>query len=55
MMRTGYYKYDPSNYHGPLHFYVLFLFKILFGRNIWALRMPVVLVSIGVHLSHAEV
>ena len=47
MMRTGYYKYDPSNYHGPLHFYVLFLFKILFGRNIWALRVPVVLVSIA--------
>ncbi len=20
MMKTGFYKYDPTNYHGPLHF-----------------------------------
>src|SRR5437868_9611827 len=25
MMRTGFYRYDPTNYHGPLHFYILFL------------------------------
>jgi uncharacterized protein (TIGR03663 family) len=47
MVRNGFYKYDPTNYHGPLHFYVLFLSEGLFGRNIWALRLPVVLVSIG--------
>jgi uncharacterized protein (TIGR03663 family) len=47
MVRNGFYKYDPTNYHGPLHFYVLFLSESLFGRNIWALRLPVVLVSIG--------
>ncbi len=47
MVKTGYYKYDPTNYHGPLHFYVLFLSQTLFGRNLWALRMPVVLVSIA--------
>jgi uncharacterized protein (TIGR03663 family) len=41
----GYYKYDPSNYHGPLHFYVLFLFLETFGRNLWALRLPVVIVG----------
>ena len=46
-MKNGFYKYDPTNYHGPLHFYVLFLSESLFGRNIWALRLPVVLVSIG--------
>jgi predicted membrane-bound mannosyltransferase len=23
MMKNGFYKYDPTNYHGPLHFYVL--------------------------------
>ena len=45
MTKTGYYRYDPTNYHGPLHFYVLFLSQSLFGRNLWALRMPVVLVS----------
>ncbi len=47
MVKDGYYKYDPTNYHGPLHFYVLFLSEALFGRNVWALRLPVVLGSIA--------
>ena len=47
MMKNGFYRYDPTNYHGPLHFYVLLLSESLFGRNIWALRLPVVLVSIA--------
>ncbi|MDQ6654430.1 MAG: TIGR03663 family protein, partial [Verrucomicrobiota bacterium] len=46
MTKTGFYRYDPTNYHGPFHFYVLFLSLTLFGRNLWALRMPVVLASI---------
>ncbi len=52
MTKTGFYRYDPTNYHGPLHFYVLFLSQTLLGRNLWALRLPVVLVSIFcVHLA----
>src|SRR6266487_2087922 len=47
IMKNGFYRYDPTNYHGPLHFYVLLLSESLFGRNVWALRLPVVLVSIG--------
>jgi uncharacterized protein (TIGR03663 family) len=47
LVKTGFYKYDPTNYHGPLHFYVLLLSQTLFGRNLFALRLPVVLVSIG--------
>ena len=47
LVKNGFYKYDPTNYHGPLHFYVLLLSETLFGRNLWALRLPVVLVSIG--------
>ena len=47
MTKNGFYQYDPTNYHGPLHFYILFLSQTLFGRNLWALRMPVVLASIG--------
>jgi uncharacterized protein (TIGR03663 family) len=47
MMKNGFYRYDPSNYHGPLHFYILLIFQTLFGRHIWALRLPVVLASIG--------
>lgn len=46
IVQHGFYNYDPTNYHGPLHFYVLFLSQTLFGRNLWALRMPVVLLSI---------
>jgi uncharacterized protein (TIGR03663 family) len=47
VMKNGFYRYDPTNYHGPLHFYVLLLSEALFGRNLWALRLPVVLVSIS--------
>jgi uncharacterized protein (TIGR03663 family) len=47
VMHNGFYRYDPTNYHGPLHFYVLLLSETLLGRNLWALRLPVVLVSIG--------
>ena len=25
MTRNGYFRYDPTNYHGPLHFYAVFL------------------------------
>ena len=46
VMKNGLYRYDPTNYHGPLHFYVLLLSQSLFGRNLWAIRLPVVLVSI---------
>src|SRR5215467_5687752 len=47
MVKDGFYRYDPTNYHGPLHFYILFVSQALFGRNLYALRMPVVLASIG--------
>src|SRR5205809_3794801 len=47
VMHNGFYRYDPTNYHGPLHFYVLLLSESLLGRSLWALRLPVVLVSIG--------
>jgi uncharacterized protein (TIGR03663 family) len=38
MISNGYYSYDPTNYHGPFHFYVLWVFKFFMGRNLWALR-----------------
>src|SRR5437762_5993322 len=47
MVKEGFYRYDPTNYHGPLHFYILFLSQTLFGRNLYALRFPVVLASLG--------
>jgi uncharacterized protein (TIGR03663 family) len=45
-MRTeGCYRYDPGNFHGPLHFYTLFAGQQLFGRSLWTLRMPTVLIG----------
>ena len=46
LTQTGYYHYDPTNYHGPLHFYVLFLFQTLLGRHIWALRLPLAVMGV---------
>jgi len=47
MRVSGFYRYDPENYHGPLYFYVLFVFLSLLGRNLWALRLPAVIASIA--------
>lgn len=47
MQESGYYAYDPTNYHGPLHFYLVFAGQTLFGRELWALRMPAILASIA--------
>lgn len=46
MTATGFFRYDPTNYHGPLHFYAVFLSQTLFGRNLWALRIPAVISSL---------
>src|ERR1700751_4143270 len=46
MVKNGFYRYDPTNYHGPPHFYVLFVMETIFGRNIYALRIPVVALGI---------
>ena len=43
----GFYHYDPTNFHGPFHFYALFISQTLFGRSLWALRLPLALVSTG--------
>ncbi len=45
MAKQGYYQYDPGNYHGPFHFYILYLAQTLFGRNIVMLRLPLVLIN----------
>jgi uncharacterized protein (TIGR03663 family) len=47
MRANGFYRYDPENYHGPLYFYVLFVFLTLGGRNLWALRLPAVIASLA--------
>lgn len=46
MRQQGYFDYDPTNYHGPLHFYAVFLSQTLLGRNVWALRLPAIIASV---------
>lgn len=46
MLFNGFYNYDSENYHGPLHFYIVFLFQVLFGKSEFILRLPTVIVSI---------
>src|SRR5689334_4592312 len=41
--QNGFYHYDPENYHGPLHYYLLAIAQMLLGSNLWALRLPTVL------------
>ena len=36
-MKNGFYRYDPTNYHGH-SLLLLFLAQALFGRHIWVLR-----------------
>lgn len=45
MTAEGYYHYDAGNFHGPLHFYILFLAQTLLGRDPWVLRLPIALAS----------
>ncbi len=46
MTRQGFFRYDPTNYHGPLHFYAVFVSQTLFGRNLWALRLPAIIAGL---------
>ena len=43
----GYYNYDPNNFHGPLYFYYLQLFELLFGRSVEVMRAATGLLSLG--------
>ncbi len=47
VLAEGFYHYDPENYHGPLHYYLLALSRVLFGHNLWALRLPTVLFGVA--------
>ncbi len=46
MWAKGFYDYDPTNYHGPLHFYFLQMFEVLFGRSIGSFRMVTATLSV---------
>jgi uncharacterized protein (TIGR03663 family) len=46
VVRDGYYRYDPTNYHGTTHFYLLAASHELFGHGLWQLRLPTVVAGI---------
>jgi uncharacterized protein (TIGR03663 family) len=46
MTANGYYRYDPNNFHGPLHFYAVFLAQTLLGRALWVLRLPTIIAGV---------
>lgn len=48
MWRVGYYKYDPTNFHGPLYFYFLQMIQLLFGDGIVAARFGTGLLSVAI-------
>src|SRR3982751_4010881 len=44
----GYYNYDPNNFHGPLFFYYLQFFNLLFGKSVEVMRAATGLISLGI-------
>ncbi len=46
MLVNGVYKYNSKAYHGPIQFYVYFVFVSLFGKDGWVLRLPIALLGL---------
>lgn len=45
--RDGYYRYDPTNFHGPLYFYILALAERVFGFGIFGFRFVTALLQLA--------
>jgi uncharacterized protein (TIGR03663 family) len=45
MHTEGYYRYDPTNYHGPTYFYLLWAAREVLGFGLWQLRLPGALIG----------
>lgn len=48
MWNQGFYRYDPTNYHGPLYFYLLQLSELLLGRGIVTFRLITALIATAI-------
>jgi uncharacterized protein (TIGR03663 family) len=44
---NGKFDYNPENFHGPLYFYLLFLFDIVLGSEVYVHRLVAALCSLG--------
>jgi len=38
IFKQGFFQYDPTNFHGPLYFYLLQIAEVLFGHGIFGFR-----------------
>jgi uncharacterized protein (TIGR03663 family) len=47
MWHDGFYRYDPTNFHGPLYFYVLQLAELTFGYGLFGYRFATGLFSLA--------
>jgi uncharacterized protein (TIGR03663 family) len=45
--RNGFYHYDPTNFHGPLYFYILQAAELVFGWGIFGFRFVTGLIQIA--------
>jgi len=45
--RDGFYTYDPTNFHGPLYFYLLHGAEVLFGRGVESFRIMNAFLAMG--------
>ncbi|MES2963491.1 MAG: flippase activity-associated protein Agl23 [Bdellovibrionota bacterium] len=48
MWSDGYYRYDPTNFHGPLYFYILQLSELVLGWGITSFRFVTGLLSLAI-------
>lgn len=48
MWKEGFYRYDPTNFHGPFYFYFLQLAEVLFGKGLFGYRFMTGLISVGI-------
>jgi uncharacterized protein (TIGR03663 family) len=46
--KEGFYRYDPTNFHGPLYFYVLQMAELFLGRGIFAFRFVNGIIATGI-------
>lgn len=45
--RDGFYTYDPTNFHGPLYFYLCHLAEIMMGRSVESFRVMNAVLATG--------
>lgn len=45
MKQSGYYQYNHENFHGPLYFYLVYMFQAFLGSELFAIRLPAVIGS----------